>query len=192
MEEAKKKGKVYGRRWPTILSPDRRREKPRRDGGRPSGVWAEPDLVGQYTARYTQRGNEKAGSGGPSLTHRVGGPVLTPGSHTLHACQVLSPEELAARLDYYAERAAARLPLFEDGDPVPPEAIVFECWGCGLGTPYRLKGDRLYRMMPASCPGWVTEQSTFRGQKKVVWCPDCAAMPGFGCVEEDDEQDEAA
>jgi hypothetical protein len=182
MEEAKKKGKVYGRRWPTILSPDRRREKPRRNGGRPAGVWAEPDWNHQAVVPAAGGGTEIVG---------VSGPVLTPASRTLHACQVLSPEELAARLDYYAERAAARLPLFEDGEPVPQEAVVFECWGCGLGTPYRRHGDRLYRLMPASCPGWVTEQSTFRGQKKVVWCPDCAAMTGFGCVEED-EQDEAA
>lgn len=41
------------------------------------------------------------------------------------------------RLARYAERAAARLPLFGDGPPAPPDDGVGRCAGCGAAAPQR-------------------------------------------------------
>lgn len=81
---------------------------------------------------------------------------------TCYANEVFDPEELAGRLDYYALRAEARLPLFAPGDPAPPDEAGAVCCGCGVPCP---NGTSVGRGL--SC-WWVS-----RGRD--AYCPTCAA-----------------
>ena len=77
------------------------------------------------------------------------------------------------RLARYAERAERRLPLFEDGPPVPDDGPT-ECWGCGV-KPGR--ATWLEKIGWASRP--ATAASIFDGTKKETYCPDCFAEWGW-------------
>lgn len=83
------------------------------------------------------------------------------------AADVFTPEELAARLDYYAERAARRVPLDRDGPPAPPDEPGAVCAGCGTPSP---NGNRVG--IGRSC-WWVLVPKT--GD---VYCPVCATDLG--------------
>ena len=98
----------------------------------------------------------------------------------------LSPAALEARLQVYQYLAERRLPLFEASDEPQSNGERCSCWGCGRRTPIREETGR--RMQPDSTPGWVRREVIADGVRQCVmleiWCPECAAMGGYGCVEE--------
>lgn len=101
------------------------------------------------------------------------------------ASEVFSPNELEARLEAYAEILAQGESLFEDGSE-PDETVRNACWGCGETPPLREDGTQ---PMATKMPGWVVMERA--GNYLVeIWCPECAAMPGFGCVEEPEPEEE--
>lgn len=110
------------------------------------------------------------------------------------ACVALSPAALEARLQVYEMLAEQRLPLFEEGDEPQCDGIKYQCWGCGCLPPLREHGG--HRMQPEKVPGWVRVQSIADGVRKVhieeTWCPQCAAVGGFGCVEEPEPEEAVA
>ena len=104
------------------------------------------------------------------------------------AHEALSPNQLEARIEVYAELVRQGRPLFEDGPPAQDQDPRCRCWGCGTLTPQRESGTRMHA---DKAPGWVV--GDVRGLKDFdtrstwgIWCPECAAMPGFGCVEEEE------
>lgn len=96
---------------------------------------------------------------------------------TPEARAAFSPHELAARLEAMAELAANGAPMHED--------TRGQCWGCGKLPPLASKGI----MQPSSMPGWVVrpQANAARFKAPEVWCPECAAMGGFGAVQKRDE-----
>lgn len=92
------------------------------------------------------------------------------------ANQAFSPHELAARIEALAEIVAAE---------EPDEDIRGQCWGCGRQPPRANK----WPQHPSKVPGWVVrpQEHASRFHQPEVWCPDCARMGGFGCVEEQEQ-----
>lgn len=101
------------------------------------------------------------------------------------AHMALSPNQLEARIEVYAELVKQGRPLFEDGPPEQDEDPRFRCWGCGTASPLRENGTQT---MPCKAEGWIVRKiAGVQGSiLRETWCPECAAMGGFGCVEEEE------
>lgn len=88
-------------------------------------------------------------------------------------CRPLEADEYARqsaeRVERHAARAAAGLPLFEDGPPAPPPGELL-CWGCGGYAPARVKLKE---------DGWKTVVTTRCGcELRELYCPECfKALP---------------
>lgn len=91
---------------------------------------------------------------------------------SVYAARALTPNQLAVHLEAMAELIEAN--DSDRGKAGPAKA----CWGCGKRTPAAEKGGH---KMACKVPGWVTIR---RKRMTETWCPECAAIPGFGCVEE--------
>lgn len=109
----------------------------------------------------------------------LGGAPLVPAAN-----EAFAPEELDERIARYARRARRQLPLFRKGRRVR-ETVRAVCWGCGAPTPTN-PGKPGSRLQAGKCPGWkvVPIPGMVGGNFVQTWCPECYAMPGFGCVEE--------
>lgn len=129
-------------------------------------------------------GYENADSLDPDAPPAQAGPIDAPLIPFVRpAARVFSAEELAARLDRYAARAEARLPLFADG-AAEPEPVTFgtgraagkpvlrfaECYACGARVP--AQSSRLL--------GWHCRMLAGGQGETESYCPECFALFAWG------------
>lgn len=85
------------------------------------------------------------------------------------ACDVFTPEQLEARIAKYAERAAAGVPLFEDGPREPTAAPRGECFGCGVCA----------TQSEVMLGEWKS-RTYYAGHLVETYCPACFDVFGWG------------
>jgi len=132
-----------------------------------------PDHPGRGPSRgpYRDRPKWLPQRGGADVMRLLTTPRVAP------AAKVFPPAELAARLDLYAGRAAAGLPVCTGvGEPVPPGKEPVLCWACGR---------RCENLTWPTKVGWATRDAFGRpGGTVECYCPSCFAAwgwPGEAC-----------